>query len=94
MHTKAPEAYSGNMDCLSFLSKQAIIYVDTRTALCPPSPAQPGLFLLLVVGCRDGICVNIVDTPLCPLHVVTNLQEAVWDADIVINGLPSTGETG
>jgi glycerol-3-phosphate dehydrogenase (NAD+) len=32
----------------------------------------------------------MLDTPLCPLKVVTNLQEAVWDADIVINGLPST----
>ncbi|GJN17434.1 hypothetical protein PR202_gb04497 [Eleusine coracana subsp. coracana] len=39
---------------------------------------------------RDGFCLNMVDTPLCPLKVVTNLQEAVWDADIVINGLPST----
>ncbi|KAJ7532334.1 hypothetical protein O6H91_14G083200 [Diphasiastrum complanatum] len=42
---------------------------------------------------RDGFCINMLDTPLCPLKVVTNLQEAVWDADIVINGLPST-ETG
>jgi glycerol-3-phosphate dehydrogenase (NAD+) len=32
----------------------------------------------------------MIDTPLCPLKVVTNLQEAVWDADIVVNGLPST----
>ncbi|KAK2351580.1 6-phosphogluconate dehydrogenase family protein [Trifolium repens] len=39
---------------------------------------------------KDGFCLNMVDTPLCPLKVVTNLQEAVWDADIVINGLPST----
>ena len=39
---------------------------------------------------RDGFCINMPDTPLCPLKVVTNLQEAVWDADIVINGLPST----
>ncbi|EMS47046.1 Glycerol-3-phosphate dehydrogenase [NAD(P)+] [Triticum urartu] len=39
---------------------------------------------------RDGFCLNMVDTPLCPLKVVTNLQEAVWDADIVVNGLPST----
>ncbi|KAG0496961.1 hypothetical protein HPP92_001652 [Vanilla planifolia] len=39
---------------------------------------------------RDGFCLNMIDTPLCPLKVVTNLQEAVWDADIVINGLPST----
>ena len=39
---------------------------------------------------RDGFCINILDTPLCPLNVVTNLQEAVWDADVVINGLPST----
>ncbi|KAJ7547595.1 hypothetical protein O6H91_08G093700 [Diphasiastrum complanatum] len=39
---------------------------------------------------RDGFCINMLDTPLCPLKVVTNLQEAVWDADIVINGLPST----
>lgn len=39
---------------------------------------------------RDGFCLNMLDTPLCPLKVVTNLQEAVWDADIVINGLPST----
>ncbi|XP_026662243.1 probable glycerol-3-phosphate dehydrogenase [NAD(+)] 1, cytosolic [Phoenix dactylifera] len=39
---------------------------------------------------RDGLCLNMIDTPLCPLKVVTNLQEAVWDADIVVNGLPST----
>lgn len=39
---------------------------------------------------KDGFCLNMVDTPLCPFKVVTNLQEAVWDADIVINGLPST----
>lgn len=39
---------------------------------------------------KDGFCLNMIDTPLCPLKVVTNLQEAVWDADILINGLPST----
>ncbi|CAH2058512.1 unnamed protein product [Thlaspi arvense] len=39
---------------------------------------------------KDGFCLNMVDTPICPLKVVTNLQEAVWDADIVVNGLPST----
>ncbi|KAG2332282.1 hypothetical protein Bca4012_018130 [Brassica carinata] len=39
---------------------------------------------------KDGFCLNMVDTPLCPLKVVTNLQEAVWDADVVVNGLPST----
>ncbi|KAL5719801.1 glycerol-3-phosphate dehydrogenase (NAD(+)) [Ranunculus cassubicifolius] len=39
---------------------------------------------------EDGFCLNMIDTPLCPLKVVTNLQEAVWDADIVVNGLPST----
>ncbi|KAK9726052.1 hypothetical protein RND81_05G187000 [Saponaria officinalis] len=39
---------------------------------------------------RDGFCLNMIDTPLRPLKVVTNLQEAVWDADIVVNGLPST----
>ncbi|KAK7341152.1 hypothetical protein VNO80_24077 [Phaseolus coccineus] len=39
---------------------------------------------------KDGFCLNMIDAPLCPLRVVTNLQEAVWDADIVINGLPST----
>lgn len=39
---------------------------------------------------KDGFCLNMIDTPVCPLKVVTNLQEAVWDADIVINGLPST----
>lgn len=39
---------------------------------------------------RDGFCLNMIDTPLCQLKVVTNLQEAVWDADIVVNGLPST----
>ncbi|XP_066309829.1 probable glycerol-3-phosphate dehydrogenase [NAD(+)] 2, cytosolic isoform X2 [Miscanthus floridulus] len=39
---------------------------------------------------RDGFCLNMIDTPLCPLKVVTNLQEAVWDADIVVNGVPST----
>ncbi|KAL3599689.1 hypothetical protein D5086_007607 [Populus alba] len=43
---------------------------------------------------KDGFCVNMIDTPLCPLKVVTNLQEAVWDADIVINGLPSTETHG
>ncbi len=26
---------------------------------------------------RDGFCINMIDTPLCPLKVVTNLQEAV-----------------
>ncbi|XP_078159008.1 6-phosphogluconate dehydrogenase family protein [Carex rostrata] len=39
---------------------------------------------------RDGFCLNMIETPLCPLKVVTNLQEAVWDADIVVNALPST----
>lgn len=39
---------------------------------------------------RDGFCLNMIDTPICPLKVVTHLQEAVWDADIVVNGLPST----
>ncbi|CAA0837921.1 Glycerol-3-phosphate dehydrogenase [Striga hermonthica] len=39
---------------------------------------------------RDGFCLNMIETPLCPLKVVTSLQEAVWDADIVVNGLPST----
>ncbi|CAK9311478.1 unnamed protein product [Citrullus colocynthis] len=39
---------------------------------------------------KDGFCLNMIDTPLCPLKVVINLQEAVWDADIVVNGLPST----
>ena len=39
---------------------------------------------------KDGFCLNMIDTPLCHLKVVTNLQEAVWDADIVVNGLPST----
>ncbi|WJX11127.1 Glycerol-3-phosphate dehydrogenase [NAD(+)] gpdhc1, cytosolic [Trifolium repens] len=39
---------------------------------------------------KDGFCLNMIDTPICPLKVVTNLQEAVWDADIVVNGLPST----
>lgn len=39
---------------------------------------------------KDGFCLNMIETPLCPLKVVTSLQEAVWDADIVVNGLPST----
>ncbi|KAL6981049.1 glycerol-3-phosphate dehydrogenase (NAD(+)) [Sarracenia purpurea var. burkii] len=39
---------------------------------------------------KDGFCLNMINTPLCPLKVVSNLQEAVWDADIVVNGLPST----
>ncbi|CAD5165239.1 unnamed protein product [Musa acuminata subsp. malaccensis] len=39
---------------------------------------------------RDGFCLNLIDTPICPLKVVTNLQESVWDADIVVNGWPST----
>ncbi len=39
---------------------------------------------------RDGFYVNMIDTPPCPLKVVTNLQEAVWDVDIVVNALPST----
>ncbi|GAQ81157.1 NAD-dependent Glycerol-3-Phosphate Dehydrogenase [Klebsormidium nitens] len=39
---------------------------------------------------KDGFCVNMVNTPLCPLNVVTHLQEATYRADIVINGLPST----
>ncbi|BAU02179.1 hypothetical protein VIGAN_11164000 [Vigna angularis var. angularis] len=37
---------------------------------------------------KDGFCLNMIDTPLCPLKVVKNLQEVVWDADIVVNGLP------
>ncbi|CAN6295264.1 unnamed protein product, partial [Urochloa humidicola] len=28
---------------------------------------------------RDGFCLNMLDTPLCPLKVVTNLQEAGRD---------------
>ena len=32
----------------------------------------------------------MINTPLSPMKVVTNLQEAVWDADIVVNGVPST----
>lgn len=43
---------------------------------------------------RDGFCVNMINTPLSPLQVVTGLQEAVWDADLVINGLPSTETRG
>ncbi|KAJ8646300.1 hypothetical protein MRB53_008048 [Persea americana] len=43
---------------------------------------------------KDGFCLNMIDTPLCPMKVVTNLQEAVWDADIVVNGLPSTETRG
>eukprot|EP00184_Porphyridium_aerugineum_P008275 CAMPEP_0184691380 /NCGR_PEP_ID=MMETSP0313-20130426/254_1 /TAXON_ID=2792 /ORGANISM="Porphyridium aerugineum, Strain SAG 1380-2" /LENGTH=569 /DNA_ID=CAMNT_0027149081 /DNA_START=136 /DNA_END=1845 /DNA_ORIENTATION=- len=43
---------------------------------------------------RDGFCVNMIKIPLCPLHVVTDLEEAVWDADIVINSLPSTEARG
>ncbi|KAK9750420.1 hypothetical protein RND81_02G195700 [Saponaria officinalis] len=39
---------------------------------------------------RDGFCLNMIDTPICPLEVVTDLREAVLEADIVINGLPST----
>jgi glycerol-3-phosphate dehydrogenase (NAD+) len=39
---------------------------------------------------KDGFCLNMIDVPLCPLKVVTNLQEAVWDADIVVNAVPST----
>ncbi|KAL8144494.1 hypothetical protein V2J09_017526 [Rumex salicifolius] len=39
---------------------------------------------------KDGFCLNMIDTPFSPMKVVTNLQEAVWDADIVVNGLPST----
>ncbi len=38
---------------------------------------------------QDGLCVNMIDTPFCPLKVVTNLREVVWDADIVVNVLPS-----
>ncbi|CAI9303395.1 unnamed protein product [Lactuca saligna] len=38
---------------------------------------------------KHGFCLNMIHTPLSPLKVVTNLREAVWDADIVINGLPS-----
>jgi glycerol-3-phosphate dehydrogenase (NAD+) len=39
---------------------------------------------------RKCAYLNMIDTPFCPLKVVTNLQEAVWDADIVVNVLPST----
>ncbi|CAI9769747.1 unnamed protein product [Fraxinus pennsylvanica] len=33
---------------------------------------------------KDGFCLNMIETPLCPLKVVNKLQEAVWDADITI----------
>lgn len=33
---------------------------------------------------------NMIDTPLCPLKVVISLMEAVWDAGIMVNSLPST----
>jgi len=39
---------------------------------------------------RDGFCANMVSVPLCPLKVVTDLEEAVYNADIVINSIPST----
>ncbi|WOL17127.1 putative glycerol-3-phosphate dehydrogenase [Canna indica] len=39
---------------------------------------------------RDEFCLNMIDMLVCPMKVVTNLQEAVWDADIVVNSLPST----
>ena len=42
---------------------------------------------------KDGFCLNMIGTPLCPLKVVMNLQEVVWDADIMVNGLPSTETT-
>lgn len=38
----------------------------------------------------DGFCLNLPTCPLCPLKVVTDLEEAVFDADVVINALPST----
>ncbi|KAA8491041.1 putative glycerol-3-phosphate dehydrogenase NAD(+) 1, cytosolic [Porphyridium purpureum] len=43
---------------------------------------------------RDGFCANMIHLPLCPLNVVTDLEEAVWNADIVINSLPSTDARG
>mmetsp|Transcript_2088 Transcript_2088/g.6236 ORF Transcript_2088/g.6236 Transcript_2088/m.6236 type:complete len:477 (+) Transcript_2088:170-1600(+) len=38
----------------------------------------------------DGFCENMLEMPLRPLTVVTDLFEAVWDADIIINSIPST----
>ncbi|KAF2603656.1 hypothetical protein F2Q70_00027988 [Brassica cretica] len=39
---------------------------------------------------KDGFCLNMIKTPLCPLKILKNMQEAVRDDDIVINGLPQT----
>jgi len=39
---------------------------------------------------RDGFCVNMPGSALTPLNVVTDLDEAVYNADIVVNSLPST----
>lgn len=39
---------------------------------------------------RDGFCDNLASSPLLPLKVVTSLEEATFDADIVVNSLPST----
>lgn len=39
---------------------------------------------------RDGFSLSLPTTPLLPMHVVTVFDEALYDADIVINALPST----
>lgn len=54
-------------------------YVEAR-------PSDQTLFVDEIL--KDGFCLNIIDTPLCPLKVVTNLQEANWDVDIMVNSLP------
>ncbi|GLJ06557.1 hypothetical protein SUGI_0041940 [Cryptomeria japonica] len=56
-----------------------------------------------MVGTPTGIVTSYIDffatlpefcqemtMPLCPLEVVTKLDEVFWDTDIDFNGLPST----
>jgi len=38
----------------------------------------------------DGFCENMLDLPLMPLRVITDLTEAVWDADVIVNSIPSS----
>eukprot|EP00049_Salpingoeca_infusionum_P001903 m.51906 g.51906 ORF g.51906 m.51906 type:complete len:467 (+) comp11267_c0_seq1:173-1573(+) len=38
----------------------------------------------------DGFCLNLPQYPLCPMKVLTDLDEAVYDADLIVCGVPST----
>ncbi|KAF3570595.1 hypothetical protein F2Q69_00058418 [Brassica cretica] len=66
---------------LSFEGEEESRYVEARVA---------NRFLYADQILKDGFCLNMIKTPLCPLKILKNMQEAVRDDDIVINGLPQT----